>query len=65
MIGKSYRTDLTNEQWELVSKLIPQAKIGGRPQSVNMTVIKGIFYVLVAGWGKSLLPHDFPQGKTV
>jgi putative transposase len=60
-MGQSYRTDLTDEQWELLRKLIPPAKVGGRPRSVNMrAVINGIFYVLVAGCAWSLLPHDFP-----
>ncbi|MBE9192529.1 IS5 family transposase [Gloeocapsopsis crepidinum LEGE 06123] len=65
-MGQSYRTDLTDEQWELLRKLIPPAKVGGRPRSVNMrAVINGIFYVLVAGCAWSLLPHDFPKWKTV
>ena len=65
-MNQSYRTDLTDEQWELLQQLIPTAKSGGRPRTVNMRgVINGIFYVLVAGCAWSLLPHDFPKWKTV
>jgi putative transposase len=32
---KSYRTDLTDGQWELLRKLIPAAKSGGRPRTVD------------------------------
>lgn len=45
-MSQSYRTDLTDEQWELLKKLIPPAKTGGRPRSVDMrAVINAIFYV--------------------
>jgi putative transposase len=46
-MSQSYRTDLTDEQWELLKPLIPPAKTGGRPRTVNLRgVINGIFYVL-------------------
>jgi putative transposase len=65
-MSQSYRTDLTDEQWELLQKLIPPAKTGGRPRTVDMrAVINAIFYVLVAGCAWSLLPHDLPKWKTV
>lgn len=63
---KSYRTDLTDEQWELLRQLIPEAKSGGRPRTVDMRgVVNAILYILVAGCAWSLLPHDFPKWKTV
>ncbi|MBW4468183.1 MAG: IS5 family transposase [Pegethrix bostrychoides GSE-TBD4-15B] len=62
----SYRTDLTDEQWELLSPLIPPAKPGGRPRTVDMrAVVNAIFYLLVTGCAWELLPHDFPKPKTV
>jgi transposase len=65
-MSQSYRTDLTDEQWELLQKLIPPAKTGGRPRTVALrAVINAIFYVLVAGCAWSLLPHDLPKWKTV
>lgn len=66
-MNQSDRTDLTDEQWEIIKTLIPAAKSGGRPRTVDMRkVINGIFYVLVAGYHKGtmcawcMLPHDFP-----
>ena len=57
----SYRTNLTDEQWEIIRILIPEAKSGGRPRTVEMReVVNGIFYILVAGCAWYLLPHDFP-----
>lgn len=62
----SYRTDLTEEQWELLRQLIPPAKSGGRPRTVDMReVVNAILYILMAGCAWSLLPHDFPKWKTV
>jgi transposase len=44
----SYRTDLSDEQWELLSVLIPPAKPGGRPRTVDMRgVVNAIFYIIV------------------
>jgi transposase len=62
----SYRTNLTDEQWEIIKTLIPEAKSGGRPRTVDMReVINGIFYILVAGCAWYLMPHDLPKWKTV
>ena len=63
---QSYRTDLSDEQWELLEKLIPKAKSGGRPRSVDIReVINAIFYLVSGGIAWHLLPHDFPKWKTV
>jgi len=43
-MSKSYTTNLTQEQWELIEPLIPQAKKGGRNREVDMwAVINAIF----------------------
>ncbi|MBA2749794.1 MAG: IS5 family transposase [Tatlockia sp.] len=63
---QSYRTDLSDEQWELLEELIPKAKAGGRPRQVDIReVINAIFYLVSGGMAWHLLPHDFPKGKTV
>jgi transposase len=62
----SYPTDLTDEQWELLSPLLPAAKSGGRPRTVHLRdILNAIFYMVVAGGAWRLLPHDFPCWKTV
>ena len=44
---QSYRSDLTDEQWEVIKTLIPPAKTGGRRRTVDMReVVNGIFYNL-------------------
>jgi putative transposase len=40
----SYSTDLTDHEWALLEPLLPPAKPGGRPRSVNLRVIlNGLF----------------------
>ena len=63
---KSYLTDLTNEQWDLLKEFIPAAKPGGRPRKVDpREIVNAIFYILSAGCPWRMLPHDFPVWQTV
>jgi putative transposase len=65
-MSPSYPSNLTQEQWELLEGLIPPAKSGGRPRSVDMqAVINAILYILCAGCAWRMMPSDFPHWKTV
>src|SRR2546429_9666703 len=58
---KPYASDLSEAEWTILEPLIPPAKPGGRPRSVNMRqILNGIFYVLRSGGAWRLLPHDYP-----
>jgi len=60
-----YPSDLTDAQWEELSPLIPPAKRGGHPRTVNMReVINGILYVLRSGCTWRMMPHDLPPWST-
>lgn len=62
---RAYPTDLTDEQWELIRDLIPPAKPGGRPRTVNVReVINAILYVSRTGCQWRMIPHDFPRKST-
>jgi putative transposase len=66
MERKHYPTDLTDEQWELVRPLLPKAKPGGRPRSVDLReVLNGIFYVVRGGVSWRMMPGDLPPWGTV
>ncbi len=66
MTRKAYKTDITDAQWQILEPLIPPAKAGGHPRTVNMReVVNGIFYVLRTGCGWEMLPHDLPPYSTV
>ncbi len=61
-----YPSDFTDEQWEIIAPLLPPAKPGGRPRSVNLReVISAIFYLNRSGCAWRMLPHEFPPWGTV
>ncbi len=63
---QGYPSDLTDQQWAILEPLIPPAKPGGRPRSVDMReVLTAIFYVDRTGCQWRALPHDFPPWSTV
>jgi len=54
---KPYKTDLTDEQWNLLQPLLILPE-GGRPKTTNLReVINGIFYQLKTGCQWEMLPH--------
>ena len=66
MSRKPYPSDLTDPEWAILEPLIPPAKRGGRPRTVNMReVLNAIIYVLKTGCQWDQLPHDFPPKGTV
>src|SRR5712692_2838320 len=63
---KPYASDLSDAEWTILEPLLPPAKPGGRPRSVNMRqILNGIFYVLRSGGAWRLLPHEYPPWSTV
>jgi putative transposase len=63
---KAYASDLSDQEWAILEPLIPPAKSGGRPRSVEMRqILNGIFYLLRSGCAWRLLPHDYPAWSTV
>src|SRR5437868_9521309 len=63
---KRYKSDLTDEQWEIIEPLLPAAKHGGRPRTVNMReVVNTLFYQARTGVQWDYLPHDLLPKSTV
>ena len=62
---RSYSTDLSDEEWEILRPLVPEAKPGGRPRAhQTRELLNAIFYVLRGGCAWRLLPHDFLPWQT-
>ena len=64
-----YPTDLTDEEWEYIKRLVPAPKSGkgkrGRPPAMDRrSLVNGIFYVVRAGCAWRLLPSDFGPWQT-
>lgn len=61
-----YPSDLSDHEWQVLAPLLPPAKSGGRPRTVNLRrVLNGIFYLLRGGCAWRLLPRDYGPWSTV
>jgi transposase len=61
---RSYSTDLSDEEWEILKPHVPEATPGGRPRAHRTReILDAIFYVVRGGCAWGLLPHDFLPGK--
>ena len=66
MKTQTYPTDLTDRHGDCSKDLIPAAKAGGRPRSLDMRqVINAMFSMLVTGAQWRMLPKDYPTWKSV
>lgn len=62
---KRYPSDLTDEQWAVLQPLIPPAKPGGRPRTVELReVVNTLFYQARTGVPWDYLPHDLTPKST-
>ena len=66
MNRKPYPTDLNDAEWGILKPLLPEAKPGGRPRSVDLReIVNAIVYRERTGCAWEMLPHDLPPAKTV
>lgn len=62
----SYPSDLSDAQWARIAPLIPPARPGGHPRTVDIReVVNAIFYLTKTGCQWRALPHDLPNWSTV
>ena len=62
----TYPSDLTDMEWSLLAPLLPPAKSGGRPRSVNLRrILDGLFYLVRSGCAWRYLPRDYGPWSTV
>lgn len=61
-----YPSDLTDAEWAVLAALLPPAKPGGRPRSVDLRrVVNGLFYLVRAGCAWRYLPREYGPWSTV
>lgn len=66
MDNKRYPTDLTDEEWEVLSRLFSKSeKRGAKPKYELRRVLDGCFYVLRGGISWRMMPHDLPPWRVV
>jgi putative transposase len=62
---KPYPSDLTDDQWAVLEPLIPPAKHGGAPRTVDLReVLNTLFYQCRSGCQWDMLPHDLVPKST-
>jgi putative transposase len=62
---KRYPSDLTDKQWALLALLLPPAKHGGRPRTVDLReVVNTLLYQARTGVQWEFLPHDLVPKST-
>ena len=65
-LSQTYASDLTDDEWKIIERLIPKAKRGGRPiQHTRRKILNAIFYLKRTGGLWSMRPKDFPPKSTV
>jgi transposase len=61
-----YPSDLTDQEWERLSPLIPPAKRGGNKRRVDeREVVNGLMYILSSGCQWRAFPKDLPPRSTL
>ena len=66
MKSQIYPSDQTDGQWEHIKDLIPAAKSGGRPRTLDMRLtLNAMLYVLIGGIQWRMLPREYPNWKSV
>ena len=57
---KKYPSDLLDEQWRIIKRLLPKWSEFGREPICRRWVIDTILYVTRTGYQWRQMPHDFP-----
>jgi putative transposase len=64
-MSEHYPSDLTDEQWQLIRRLLPKRAKRGRPPIDRREILDAVLYVVRTGCQWRQLPLDFPKWKTV
>ena len=64
-LGRHYASDLTDEQWRVIRRLLPKRSRRGRKPICRRWVIDAILYVTRTGCQWRMLPDNFPNWSTV
>lgn len=60
-----YQSDVSDEQWQILEKLLPASKRRGRPPLERRWVLNAMLYVLWTGCPWRAMPRDFPKWRSV
>ncbi len=61
-----YASDMTDDEWAVIARLLPARKKLGRPRTaVPREIVNAIFYISRTGCQWRMLPREFPPRSTV
>lgn len=61
-----YPSDLTDKEWQILKKLLPEdSKMGRPPRYEKRLILNAILYLVRQGCTWRGLPHDFPSYRIV
>ena len=60
-----YLDNLSDEKWDLIKRLVPKSKKGGRPPTDRRQGLNAIFYILRSGCSWQMFPKDCLKWQTV
>ena len=64
-VTRKYASDVTDKQWQILRRLLPERKRRGRPPIDRRRMINAILYVVRSGCQWRMLPSEFPKWSTV
>ncbi len=65
-MGRTYPSDLTDDEWARLVPHLPEAKVGGRPRTTDLrAVVNALTYLVRTGCQWRYLPREFPPWPTV
>src|SRR5215208_6855560 len=60
-----YPSDRTDREWAIIAPLLPPARSGGRPRTVDLrAVVDAILFIASSGGQWRMLPKDVPPRST-
>src|SRR3954469_20852666 len=61
-----YPSDMTDREWAIIAPLLPPARSGGRPRTVDLrALMDAILFIASSGCQWRMLPKDCPPRSTV
>ena len=64
-MSDNYPSDVTDEQWQVLRKLLPKRARLGRPPIDRRRVVNAVLYLNRSGCQWRMLPLEYPKWKTV
>lgn len=62
---KDYPTDVTDKQWALIERLLPEQKTGRPRKYSQRDMFDAIAYISRTGCSWRMMPHDLPPWQAV